>query len=323
MAAKDGAKEKDKDKEKDEKKEKEKDGGVINAVYKVNLHCRQCGREIKKPLMATPGIHNVEVDMEKGEIKAKGVFDPVQIQKRLEKLCKKKIELVSPKIQIKETPVVEKKIVKETKEPISRTILVKVNMHCNKCEQDLKKKLIKRKGIHNVKTDMKAQTLTVEGTIEPEKLVSYLRKKVHKHAEIVPPKPEKKEETKEKEKGASKPEAKKEETKEKEKGASKPEEKKEETKEKEKGASKPAEKKEETKEEKGISKPAEKQEEKKEKEKDSGEKSSEPITRVVEAREDMKVVEVKTKESNTPYFIHYVYAPQTFSDENPNACYIM
>lgn len=54
--------------------------------------------------------------MEKGEIKAKGVFDPVQIQKRLEKLCKKKIELVSPKIQIKETPVIEKKIVKEPKE---------------------------------------------------------------------------------------------------------------------------------------------------------------------------------------------------------------
>ncbi|XP_008232228.1 PREDICTED: heavy metal-associated isoprenylated plant protein 3 isoform X2 [Prunus mume] len=290
MAAKDGAKEKEKEKEKDEKKEKEKDGGVINAVYKVNLHCRQCGREIKKPLMATPGVHNVEVDMEKGEIKAKGVFDPVQIQKRLEKLCKKKIELVSPKIQIKETPVIEKKIVKEPKEPTSRTILVKVNMHCNKCEQDLKKKLIKRK---------------VEGTIEPEKLVSYLRKKVHKHAEIVPPKPEKKEETKEKEKGASKPEEKKEETKEKGKGASKPAEKKEETKEKEKGASKPAEKQEEKKE------------------KDSGEKSSEPITRVVETRGDMQVVEVKPKESNAPYFIHYVYAPQTFSDENPNACYIM
>ncbi|KAH0980790.1 hypothetical protein GBA52_007967 [Prunus armeniaca] len=311
MAAKDGAKEKEKDKEKDEKKEKEKDGGVINAVYKVNLHCRQCGREIKKPLMATQGVHNVEVDMEKGEIKAKGVFDPVQIQKRLEKLCKKKIELVSPKIPIKETPVIDKKIVKEPKEPISRTILVKVNMHCNKCEQDLKKKLIKRKGIHNVKTDMKAQTLTVEGTIEPEKLVSYLRKKVHKHAEIVPPKPEKKEETKEKEKSASKPVEKKEETKEKEKDASKPAEKKEETKEKEKGASKPAEKQEE------------KKEKEKEKEKDSGEKSSEPITRVVETKEDMQVVEVKPKESNAPYFIHYVYAPQTFSDENPNACYIM
>ncbi|CAB4299671.1 unnamed protein product [Prunus armeniaca] len=299
MAAKDGAKEKDKDKEKDEKKEKEKDGGVINAVYKVNLHCRQCGREIKKPLMATQGVHNVEVDMEKGEIKAKGVFDPVQIQKRLEKLCKKKIELVSPKIPIKETPVIDKKIVKEPKEPISRTILVKVNMHCNKCEQDLKKKLIKRKGIHNVKTDMKAQTLTVEGTIEPEKTSIVFKKK------------EKKEETKEKEKGASKPEEKKEETKEKEKGASKPAEKKEETKEKEKGASKPAEKQEE------------KKEKEKEKEKDSGEKSSEPITRVVETKEDMQVVEVKPKESNAPYFIHYVYAPQTFSDENPNACYIM
>ncbi|RXH93231.1 hypothetical protein DVH24_013807, partial [Malus domestica] len=67
----------------------------------------------------------------------KGVFDPTKIQKRLEKLCKKKIELVSPKIQIKESTVIEKK--------------------------------------------------------------------VHKHAELVPSKPQKKDETKEKEKGSPKP----------------------------------------------------------------------------------------------------------------------
>ncbi|RXI06652.1 hypothetical protein DVH24_025788 [Malus domestica] len=209
-------KEKDEDKTKDEKKVKEKDDGVINAVYKVNLHCKQCARDIKKPLMATQGVHNVEADMEKGEIKVKGVFDPTKIQKRLEKLSKKKVELISPKPQIKESTETEKKVVKETKEvnnqfcsfipkPISRTIVVKVHMHCDKCEQDLKKKLIKNKGIHNVKTDMKAQTLTVEGTIEPEKLISYLRKKVHKHAELVPSKPQKKEETKEKEKSSPKP----------------------------------------------------------------------------------------------------------------------
>lgn len=51
------AKEKDKDKTKDEKKVKEKDDGVINAVYKVNLHCKQCARDIKKPLMATQGTY--------------------------------------------------------------------------------------------------------------------------------------------------------------------------------------------------------------------------------------------------------------------------
>ncbi|KAL6129222.1 hypothetical protein ACLB2K_072575 [Fragaria x ananassa] len=273
-ASKEGAKEKDhkEDKAKDEKKAKEKDG-VITAVYKVNLHCPQCAREIKKPLISIQGVHNVEVEREKGEIKVKGDFDPTKIQKRLEKLCKKKVELVSPKVQIKESTTTETIVVKESKTKevaISRTTLVKVHMHCHKCEQDLKKKLLTNKGVHNVRTDMKAQTLAVEGTIDPEKLVSYLRKKVHKHAEIIPPKQEKKDETKEKEKSSSKPPEKKDEKKEKESG-----------------------------------------------------KSTEIVTKVVEAKEEIKVVEVKTKEGGAPYFIHYVYAPQIFSDENPNACSIM
>lgn len=105
-------------------------------------------------------------------------------------------------------------------------------------------------GIHNVKTDIKAQTITVEGVIESEKLITYMRKTVHKYAEIVPSK-EKKEEKKE-----------------------------------------------------TVVKVIEK----------AGEK-------VVEFKE-VKKVEVKNN-GETPYFIHYVYAPQLFSDENPNACSIM
>lgn len=89
-----------------------------------------------------------------------------------------------------------------------------------------------------MKTDFKAQTVTVQGTIESEKLLSYFRTKVHKHAEII----------------TSKPEVKKEEKKE---------------------------------------------------------------------TIEIKSTEVKTKETVTPYFIHYVYAPQIFSDENPNACIVM
>ena len=41
---------------------------------------------------------------------------------------------------------------------------------------------------------MKAQKLTIEGTVESDKLIGYIRKKMNKHAEIIPPKPEKKEE---------------------------------------------------------------------------------------------------------------------------------
>ncbi|XVE50921.1 hypothetical protein DITRI_Ditri01bG0202100 [Diplodiscus trichospermus] len=209
----------------------------------------------------------------------------------IEKLSRKKVELVSPpmkEVLEKQKKAAEaaaaaaaaKKKEKEAKEQILRTTTVKVHLHCDKCEQELKKKLLKHKGIFSVKTDTKAQTLTVQGTIEPDKLLSYIRKKVHKHAEIISSKPEKKEEKKENPKAEAK------------KDDLKPEEKKENPK---------AEAK------KDYSKHGAESSEKKE---------------VVEFKQDVKV-EVKSKEGNTPYFIHYVYAPQLFSDENPNACSVL
>ena len=49
-------KKEEKGKEKEQKKEEKKEGSdVINAIYKVNLHCQQCGRKIKKHLLLTQG----------------------------------------------------------------------------------------------------------------------------------------------------------------------------------------------------------------------------------------------------------------------------
>lgn len=106
---------------------------------------------------------------------------------------------------------------------------------------------------------MKSQTLNVDGTIEPEKLISFLRRKVHKNAELITPKLDKREEKKEKG-----------------------------------DTSKPSDNKEK-------------------------ETSIEKTEKIVEIREEVKILEGNAP----PYFIHYVYAPQLFSDENPNACSIM
>lgn len=46
------------------------------------------------------GVHSVDVEMEKNEIKVKGVIDVIKIHKLIEKLSKKKVELVSPQIKI-------------------------------------------------------------------------------------------------------------------------------------------------------------------------------------------------------------------------------
>nr|XP_009762855.1 PREDICTED: uncharacterized protein LOC104214832 [Nicotiana sylvestris]XP_016479581.1 PREDICTED: heavy metal-associated isoprenylated plant protein 3-like [Nicotiana tabacum] len=121
-------------------------------------------------------------------------------------------------------------------------------MHCNKCELDLKKRLLKHKGIHNVKIDFKAQTITVETVLESEKVVTYVRKNFRKHVEII-------------------------------------------------------KKKEEEKKEKVTV-------------------EVKTTEKIVELNE-VKKVEAKNKEGEVSYFVHYVYAPQWFSDENPNACSVM
>ncbi|KAJ1427847.1 Mlo-related protein [Sesbania bispinosa] len=94
--------------------------------------------------MITQGVQTVDMDIEKGEIKAKGKLDPLKILKVIEKKSMKKVELISPKVKPKEITATDKKP-KEIKDPIIRTITAKVHMHCDKCEADLKRRLIKHK----------------------------------------------------------------------------------------------------------------------------------------------------------------------------------
>ncbi|XP_028755325.1 heavy metal-associated isoprenylated plant protein 4 [Neltuma alba] len=344
-------KKEDKGKEKEEKKEekgKEKKEGnnVIDAIYKVNLHCQQCGRKIKKHLLVTQGVQNVETDMKKGEIKVKGKLDPLKILKLIEKKSNKKVELISPKIKV-QPPEEKPKEIK--KEPIIRIITAKVHMHCDKCERDLKKRLIKHKGIFSVKTDQEAEIVTIEGSIEHERFLRFLKRKVHKNAEIISSKEEKKVEDKGKGKQEEKGkagESTKEKEKEKKKDGEEPEKKEKGdeksivvglTKEKEKEKNKDGEEpeKKEKGEEKSIIVGSTKEKEKeKAKEKEKGEEKSIIVastnekekkkekkgTQIIQIQEDTKV-EIVAKD-NVPYIIHYVYAPQIFSDENPNACYI-
>ncbi|OVA01270.1 Heavy metal-associated domain [Macleaya cordata] len=232
--------------------------GVVTVVYKVNLHCLQCAREIQKPLLRTQaGVQIVDIDIESSEIKVKGRVDPNKIHEQITRISKKKVEMVIQQPKSDESSTSKKKDA-----PIPSTTTLKVHLHCSKCEYDLKRKLLKLKGVYSVKTDTKAQTLAIEGTIDSNKLVEYIHKKVHKHAEIM----------------TLKQDAKK--------------------------------------------------EEKKGKVKEVLDVKLVESTKITEEIKEEKKLEMKViKESSTssvPYIMHYVnYAPQWFSDENPNACSVM
>ncbi|CAI0396658.1 unnamed protein product [Linum tenue] len=247
---------------------------LSTAVYRLNLHCKECAITVKRPLLARqgtyvfPGVHSVIADVEKGELKVKGEIDVKEIHEVIRRISKRKVEIVTSETDRKTGNAGKKEIWKT----IIRTTSIKVHLHCHKCQIDLKKKLLKHKGIHTVKMDMKAQTVTIQGTIESEKLLSYMRRRVHKHAEII--------------------------------------------------VSKKVEKKKvEAKccddDEKDVVKI------KVDKCCDS---DQEIITTKPGTRCETETVCVENKDGGlvgAPYFIHYVYAPQLFSDENPNACLIM
>lgn len=61
------------------------------------------------------GVQTVEMNIEKGEIKAKGKLDPLKILKLIEKKSNNKVELISPKVKPKEIIITDKKP-KETKD---------------------------------------------------------------------------------------------------------------------------------------------------------------------------------------------------------------
>lgn len=63
------------------------------------------------------GVHSVEADAEKSEVKIKGAIDVIKIHKLLQKLSKKKVELISPLVQVKESVTEEKKEVKVEAKP--------------------------------------------------------------------------------------------------------------------------------------------------------------------------------------------------------------
>ncbi|MCL7039254.1 hypothetical protein MKW94_019716 [Papaver nudicaule] len=210
-------------------------GAVVTVVYKVHLHCVQCAREIQK----------LDVDIESSEIKVKGRVNPTLIHEEVIRISKKKVEMV----------VLQPKVAEEKKKDPTTTTL-KVHLHCSKCENDLKSRLLNLKDVYAVRSDLQAQTLTVEGTMESHKLGEYIHKKVRKHAEILTPAHEQK-----------------------------------------------------AKEVKKII---------------EAKKISE------EAEAEAKKIEVKvnkqmTSTSHVPHIVYYHvnYAPQWFSDENPNACHVM
>ncbi|CAA2999663.1 heavy metal-associated isoprenylated plant 3-like [Olea europaea subsp. europaea] len=218
--------------------------------------------------------------MAQNQVTIKGVVEPQAVCNRLIKKTKRTAKVLSPLPETEGEPLPE--VVASQVSGLA-SLELNVNMHCEACAEQLKKKILKMKGVRTVETELSSGKVIVTGTVDADKLVDYVYRCTRKQAKIVPqPEPEK-------------PAAEE----------SKPENKKEE---------KPAE------EAKPEEKPPE--EGTKEGKEEQGGENKEEAKKGEEIVSDEMSMQKMMHYYQPLYYIERIPPPQLFSDENPNACCI-
>ncbi|KAL6320325.1 hypothetical protein AAG906_007022 [Vitis piasezkii] len=282
-------------KEEKPEEQKEEPKPPLPFVLFVDLHCVGCAKKIERSLMKIRGVEEVMIDMAQNQVTIKGIVEPQAVCNRIMKKTKRRAKVLSPLPEAEGEPMPE--VVSSQVSGLT-TVELNVNMHCEACAAQLKRKILKMRGVQTAETELSTSKVTVTGTMDADRLVDYVYRRTKKQARIVPqPEPEKQEENKEGEKPAEE---------------AKPEEKKEEN----------AEKAEE-------GKPPE--EAKKGEEGNGGENNENKEEKGGENKEEGKVGEIPMDDETMKRMMYYyqpLYViermppPQLFSDENPNACCI-
>lgn len=278
----------------EEKKEEAKPPSPL--VLYVDLHCVGCAKKIERSIMKFRGVEEVVIDMAQNQVTVKGIVDPQAVCTKIIKKTKRNAVVLSPPPAATEgdpTPEVATSQASEV-----TTVELNVNMHCEACADQLKRKILKMRGVQKAETELSTGKVTVTGTMNANRLAEYVYRRTKKQARIVPqPEPEKKDENPE----AQKPDS----------------EKKEESSDKKADGDKAAEEaKKKTEEEGGKGKEGEVKDEK------GAGKAAEVAEKQNEEEEEGERMKRMMYYYQPLYVIERLPPPQMFSDENPNACCI-
>ncbi|KAK8961455.1 Heavy metal-associated isoprenylated plant protein 26 [Platanthera guangdongensis] len=162
-------------------------------ILRVFMHCEGCARKVKRSLKGFDGVEDVTTDCRTHKVVIKGkkaAEDPLKVAERVQKKSGRKVELLiplpSPKTEKKkeEEKTEEKPKPEKEAQPVISVIL-NVHMHCEACAQEIKKRILRMKGVQAADADLKSSQVLVKGIIDPAKLVDYVYKRTGKHAFIV------------------------------------------------------------------------------------------------------------------------------------------
>ncbi|XP_019257840.1 PREDICTED: heavy metal-associated isoprenylated plant protein 9-like [Nicotiana attenuata] len=161
-------------------------------VLHIDLHCVGCAKKIERSISKIRGVERVMIDMAQNQVIIIGVIEPQQVCARIMNKTKRVAKVLSPLPADEGQPIPE--VVASQISGLT-TVELSVNMHCEACAQQLKRKILKVRGVITAETDVSLGKVIVTGNMDANNLVDYVYRRTKKQAKIVPqpdhePKPE-------------------------------------------------------------------------------------------------------------------------------------
>ncbi|XP_022968630.1 heavy metal-associated isoprenylated plant protein 9-like [Cucurbita maxima] len=150
----------------------------------VDLHCTGCAKKIEKSLMRITGVEGVSINVAKNELTIKGIVDPHAVCAKITKKTKRVAKVLSPLPPAEGEPTGPQLV--NSQVGGLTVVELKVNMHCEACALQLKRKILKMRGVQTAWTELSTGKVVVTGSMDGSKLVEYVYRRTKKQARIVP-----------------------------------------------------------------------------------------------------------------------------------------
>ncbi|KAG6386296.1 hypothetical protein SASPL_155191 [Salvia splendens] len=171
----------------------ERKEGPTTVVLKMDLHCHGCAKKVRRSISHLPGVETVKADFDAKKLTVTGNVDPAWLREKVELKTMKKVELISPQPKSDDKKAGEVKKaegdISKPKKVVVSTVTMKTKLHCDGCAHKIKRIIIKNfEGVDSITTDLQKDLIIVIGTMDVNNLVTYLKEKLKRGVEIVPPK---------------------------------------------------------------------------------------------------------------------------------------
>ncbi|CAN6209914.1 unnamed protein product [Urochloa humidicola] len=161
--------------------------GEEEVVIRVPVHCDDCGRKLRRSLQRIDGVGEVSVDSNTNTVVVRGrkvVENAREAVRIVEKRTGRKAVLLSPAPEKLPPPPA-----KETKKDdagnkdmndlpeidMKMVVVLRMNLHCDACCEEIKRRILRIKGVEDVVPHLKSSQMMVKGTVEPATLVGFIR----------------------------------------------------------------------------------------------------------------------------------------------------